>query len=374
MKDNLGNKLLQLFVPPAIAQPVKEKSGLFYEVNRLLSAVKDGNTDFRADCEKVEGNDRVVLEQMNEIVDMLTKPVTKTADYLGRISAGEIPPKIENYNGKMKNLSNGINRMIENLSGFKSEIENAGNAITSGSLNKRTEADQFTGFFSEALIWFNRSADTLTGHLNAVPLPIMLIDNEFNIQFMNKAGADVIGVSQQFLMGQKCYDHFKTDDCRTQKCACARAMLSASVEESETEARPGGKELYISYTAAPVKDENGKVIGAIEIVQNKTDEKKAMDDAREKVDFLNKIPTPVVAMDKEYNITFANIAAADALGKSTTDCVGQKCFNMFNTSHCNTGECRVRQAMALQGVFTGDTVAKLPSCDLLIRDIPQPPP
>ncbi len=367
MKENLGNKLLQFFVSPAIAQPVKEKSGLFYEVNRLLSAVKDGNTDLRADCEKFEGNDRVLLEQINEIITNLTEPLNKTAEYLDRISTGDLPPKIESYNGSLKSLSDGINKMIDNLSGFASEMENTGRAISSGSLNERADAGQFGGIFNQALTWFNRSANTLTGHLNSVPTPIMLIDNEFNIQFMNKAGADVIGVSQQFLIGQKCYDHFKTEDCRTPNCACARAMMSSSVEESETEARPGGKELYISYTAAPVKDENGKVIGAIEIVQNKTEEKKAMDDARQKVDFLNKIPTPVVAMDKEYNITFANIAAADALGKAASECVGQKCFNMFKTAHCNTEECRVHQAMMRQGVFTGDTVAKLPSCDLPIR-------
>lgn len=367
MKENLGNKLLQFLVPPAIAQPVKEKSGLFYEVNKLLSAIKDGNTDLRADCEKFEGNDKVLLEQINEIITTLTEPVSKTAEYIDRISTGELPPKIESFNGNLKNLSDGINRMIDNLSGFASELETTGRAISSGSLNERADAGKFGGIFSEALTWFNRTANTLTGHLNSVPTPIMLIDNEFNIQFMNKAGADVIGVSQQFLTGQKCYDHFKTEDCRTQNCACARAMLSASIEQSETEARPGGKELYISYTAAPVKDESGKVIGAIEIVQNKTDEKKAMDDAKEKIDFLNKIPTPVVAMDKEFNITFANIAAADALGKTAGECMGQKCFNLFKTSHCNTEDCRVHQAMMRQGVFTGDTVAKLPSCDLPIR-------
>lgn len=367
MKENFGNKLLQFFVSPAIAQPVKEKTGLFYEVNKLLSAIKDGNTNIQADCEKFEGNDKVLLEQINEIIKTLTEPVNKTAEYIDRISNGEIPPKLENFNGSTTNLSDGINKLIDNLSGFASEMENTGRAISSGALNKRAEAEKFSGFYGETLTWFNRSINTLTGHLNSVPTPIMLIDNEFNIQFMNKAGADVIGVSQQYLVGQKCYDHFKTDDCRTQNCACARAMISASVEQSETEARPGGKELYISYTAAPVKDESGKVIGAIEIVQNKTDEKRAMDDARQKVDFLNKIPTPIVAMDKDYNIIFGNIAAAEALGKSPAECMGQKCFNLFKTSHCNTEECRVHQAMMRQGVFTGDTVAKLPSCDLPIR-------
>ena len=195
----------------------------------------------------------------------------------------------------------------------------------------------------------------------------MIIDKDFNIRFMSKAGASVIGMSQEQLIGQKCYDHFKTSDCHTANCACAKAMGSGNTETSETDAHPGGNDLFISYTGVPIKDEAGNIIGALEIVMNQTETKKAIDDANEKVGFLNNVPTPIMTVDKDLNVTFMNPAGAQAVGRTPEACLGQKCFSLFNTGHCNTPDCQVTKAMSQNGVYTDDTVAKLPSGELPIR-------
>ena len=357
-----------MFIPPAIAKPIAQETGIFFEVSNLVNAIEEGNLEKRINCDDLEGNEKVLMENINKIVELLTEPINQTNNCIKQLSRGDLPEKIENgLRGKTGELYDGINNLIENLTKMNLELEETGKAISNGSLKKRCDTNSFSGFFKTSVDWFNISMDALVGHLDAVPQPIMIIDNEFNIQFINKAGAGVLDMTQSQLLGKKCYNHFKTQDCQTEKCACGRAMASNNLEESSTYANPGGKELFISYTAAPVKDREGNIIGAIEIVQDKTDEKKAMDNAQEKIDFLNKIPTPVVAMDKDFNITFANLAASGALGKTPKDCIGNKCYNLFNTSHCNTSECRVHQAMLRQGVFTGDTVAKLPAGDVPIR-------
>ncbi|PLX11438.1 MAG: hypothetical protein C0594_03650, partial [Marinilabiliales bacterium] len=82
--------------------------------------------------------------------------------------------------------------------------------------------------------------------------------------------------------------------------------------------------------------------------------------ASRKVDYLDKVPTPVMAIDKEYNVIYMNIAGAEAVGRMQDDCIGKKCFNLFNTDHCNTSECRCHQAMQKDDVVDGETIAKLP--------------
>ncbi|MBN1547359.1 MAG: Cache 3/Cache 2 fusion domain-containing protein, partial [Syntrophaceae bacterium] len=95
--------------------------------------------------------------------------------------------------------------------------------------------------------------------------------------------------------------------------------------------------------------------------------REAIADSSQKVDFLNKIPTPVMVVDKEMTVQFMNPAGAGAVGKTPQECMGKKCFELFKTSHCNTAECRVARAMQQNGTFTGDTVANLPSGELPIR-------
>jgi methyl-accepting chemotaxis protein len=204
-------------------------------------------------------------------------------------------------------------------------------------------------------------------NLNSIPTPIMTIDKDYNVVYMNPAGAGVMGKKPEDVVGQKCYDLFKTPHCRTPECRCAQAMQNDGAFTGETVADPNGLNLPIQYTGAPVKDADGNISGAIEYVIDITETKKAMDDARKKVDFLNNIPTPVMVVSKDFNVEFMNPAGARAVGRTPDACMGEKCFSLFNTGHCNTPDCQVAKAMREQTVCTHDTVAKLPTGDLPIR-------
>jgi methyl-accepting chemotaxis protein len=93
---------------------------------------------------------------------------------------------------------------------------------------------------------------------------------------MNKVGAQLGNRNPKDLLGAKCFEHFKTSDCRTAKCACANAMQLGTGATSETDAHPGGLNLDISYSAVPIKNMEGKVIGALEAVIDQTAIKQAM--------------------------------------------------------------------------------------------------
>lgn len=121
---------------------------------------------------------------------------------------------------------------------------------------------------------FSKMIDTIfeqLQYLDNLPTPVMVINKEFGIQYMNKIGATLLGKTQQELIGQKCYDNFKTSDCRTDKCACAQAMNKDIVKSEETVANPNGKTLPILYTGAPIKDKSGKINGAVEFVTDITE-------------------------------------------------------------------------------------------------------
>ncbi len=103
-------------------------------------------------------------------------------------------------------------------------------------------------------------------YLEKIPNPVMAIDKDFNIRYMNKSGAVVLGKDQKQLIGQKCYDNFKTEHCNTENCALYKAMKYDSNYTEETMANPNGVKLPILYSGAPVKDKTGKIIGAMEEV------------------------------------------------------------------------------------------------------------
>lgn len=204
-------------------------------------------------------------------------------------------------------------------------------------------------------------------NINNIPTPVMTIDKSFTITYMNYAGANVAGKTPKEVTGMKCYDLFKTPHCKTPECRCGQAMSRGVTATGETVVDPGGINLPIRYTGSPIMDADNNIIGALEYVVDITETKKAMNDSDAKVNYLNNIPTPIMVVDKEFNVQYLNPAGASAVGKTPEACIGSKCFNLFNTGHCNTQDCQVAKAMQHNGVYTNDTIARLPSGELPIR-------
>jgi methyl-accepting chemotaxis protein len=199
----------------------------------------------------------------------------------------------------------------------------------------------------------------LSTDLDVIPTPIMEIDTKFAITFMNPAGAAVAGLTVDEVIGKKCYDLFKTPHCKTEKCACARAMKTDSVVTEQTIARPrDGVIVPIKYTGAPVKDAKGNIKGALEYILDMTEETKQKQMADEKIENLNTLPTPVLAIDTEYSITYINPAGAGVVGKTPDEAVGRKCYDLFKTPHCRTDKCALGRAMRTDSIVTEQTIAR----------------
>jgi methyl-accepting chemotaxis protein len=95
--------------------------------------------------------------------------------------------------------------------------------------------------------------------------------------------------------------------------------------------------------------------------------KGAFVDIELRAECLTGVPTPVMMADTEFNVIVMNEAGANAVGKSIKDCIGKKCYSLFNTGDCNTDKCALGKAMRQNGLFTSETIARLPSGNLPIR-------
>lgn len=166
-----------------------------------------------------------------------------------------------------------INKILKSL---VSDINTVVKQIVKGRWDYRVDLDKTNFEFKPIAQGFNNSIDSLVGFIDVLPSPVMLVDSEFNIQYMNEAGAGLDGKSGKNLIGSKCFNHFKTSDCNTSNCACNRTMKSGRNEQSEASAKPGNHNLEIAYAAVPVKDVDGKIIGAFEVVTDQTAVKIAM--------------------------------------------------------------------------------------------------
>ena len=80
----------------------------------LTKAAVEGKLATRADATKHQGDFRKVVEGVNATLDAVIGPLNVSAEYVDRISKGDIPPKItDTYNGDFNEIKNNLNTCID---------------------------------------------------------------------------------------------------------------------------------------------------------------------------------------------------------------------------------------------------------------------
>ena len=252
----------------------------------MTTAAIQGRLSTRGNAEVFQGAYFEIITGFNATLDAVIEPLNMASNYMERISKGDIPPIItEEYQGDYDLIKNDINTCIETINSLVEDINALSMEAVKGKLFSRADSDKQNGDFARIVEGVNLTLDTMMGFIDELPSPVLFIDNDFTIQYMNKSGAAVIGKSQGELIGTKCYDGFNTSHCHTENCACARAMNQYAKVTAETDAHPNGLNLEISYTGIPIKDRSNKIIGVIEFVVDQTEIRTAVKAAEKQAEF-----------------------------------------------------------------------------------------
>ena len=240
------------------------------EGNRVLRLIRGGNLHEKVEIE-CHGDHQRMKDAINGVHDWLTALVA----YVTGVANGDLTAHMDKASDQDQ-IHEWLMLLKSNIGALVNDADMLAKAAVEGKLDTRADASKHQGDFRKIVDGVNRTIGTMVGHFDAIPAPVMIVDRDFNIQYMNTAGAKAGGRTPQQVAGSKCFDHFKTGDCQSDRCSCYRAMNREQVATSETVAKPmTGVEIDISYTGVPIRDQAGKTIGALEVVMDQTEVKKA---------------------------------------------------------------------------------------------------
>ena len=104
---------------PAFTKMMENINEMVQDAERLGAAAVDGKLAVRADLKKHSGAFRNIIEGFNNTLDAVIAPLNVAAEYIDRISKGDIPPKVtDNYNGDFNEIKNNLNQCIDGLGGL----------------------------------------------------------------------------------------------------------------------------------------------------------------------------------------------------------------------------------------------------------------
>ena len=129
----------------------------------LAQAAAEGKLAARADVSKHQGAYRKVVEGINQTLDAVIGPLNVSAEYVDRISKGDIPPKItDSYNGDFNEIKNNLNTCIDSLSGLISEMRHMSEEHNKGDIDVVIPSDRFQGAYAVMAQGVN---DMVNGHI-----------------------------------------------------------------------------------------------------------------------------------------------------------------------------------------------------------------
>ena len=105
--------------------------GLQRELLRLTGASKDGQLAERGKADQFRGAYAEIVRGVNAILDAVITPLNVAANYVDRISKGDVPsPITDTYHGEFNNIKNNLNTLIVAME----EVTRAAEEIAQGNL------------------------------------------------------------------------------------------------------------------------------------------------------------------------------------------------------------------------------------------------
>lgn len=160
---------------------------LIDETSKLSQAAAKGHLDYRAKANDLDGSYREIIIGINAALDNLISPLNVSAEYIDRISKGDIPPIIlDEFQGDFNMIKNNLNQCIKSVQLLVADSNEIFQSAIDGNLNYRADAQQHNGEFRNVISGVNSTMDRLVGLIDQMPLAIQIVDKDSNILFQNK--------------------------------------------------------------------------------------------------------------------------------------------------------------------------------------------
>ncbi len=142
-------------------------NALVADANMLSAAALEGKLATRADASRHQGDFRRVVDGVNHTLDAVIGPLNVAAEYVDRISKGDIPPKIvDSYQGDFNEMKNNLNTCIDAVSALVADARMLSVAAVEGRLATRADASRHQGDFRQVVDGVNQTLDAVIGPLN----------------------------------------------------------------------------------------------------------------------------------------------------------------------------------------------------------------
>ncbi len=190
--------------------------------------------------------------------------------------------------------------------------------------------------------------------LDSISEHVIYQDMENRIIWANRAAADSVNLTLDEITGRFCYEVWPGRETPCEGCPIVEARKTGEVKENEM-STPDGRYWFIR--GYPLKDEEGNVIGCVEVTRDITERKVSQEALFHERDrgqqYLEIAGAAFIGIDVQQRIFLVNRKACEIFGYTENELIGQ---NYFDT--CITEPNRTAMKEFYEKALTGQCELK----------------
>jgi PAS domain S-box-containing protein len=263
-------------------------------------------------------------EAMGENISLLAPPghLDELSELLKKIGEGESVEHFETIRVRKDGKQIHVSLTLSPIKGASGKI--TGVSTISHNITERKQAEEVTKRASMELNQiFNTAADGMR-----------VIDNDFNILRANETFLKMVNLTENEVVGAKCYEILSSPLCNTDNCPLTHLRAGDERVVSETEmVRGDGTKTVCILSATSFLDLAGSVIGIVEDIRDITDRKEAEEELRVASAYNRSLIEasldPLVTIGTDGKIMDLNAATEAVTGYSRDELTGTDFSNYF---------------------------------------------
>ncbi|MFA5183274.1 MAG: methyl-accepting chemotaxis protein, partial [Syntrophales bacterium] len=220
------------------------------DVSELINAAIAGKLATRADTSMYQGVHKAAIDGVNKLLDAVSGPLNVAAEYVDRISKGDIPPTItEAYSGDFNEIKNNLNVLIESMNEVTSVAEHIAEGDLMVVVRERSEQDALMQALS---LMIERLTEVVTNVQDATEQV-----GQGSLEMSSKTEQIAQGASEQAASAEEVSSSMEEMTSTIMQNADNAQQTEKIAVKSAEDAREGGK--AVGETVAAMKEIASKI-------------------------------------------------------------------------------------------------------------------
>jgi PAS domain S-box-containing protein len=208
-------------------------------------------------------------------------------------------------------------------------------------------------FAEEAL---RQTNEMLTALVRSSPAAIVVLDRNACVTMWNPAAERIFGWTEQEVLGVP-FPVIPEDKQAEFKVLYAETLDGHAQGSLEHPCRrKDGSLVEVGVTSAPLHDAAGNIIGAMGVLLDVTERKRAEEQIRFQADLIANVHDAIVAFDKDLVLTFWNPAAERMYGWKPGEVLGRPIKDVFRSEFIGIGRPEAVRTLTETGEFRGEAI------------------